>query len=174
MKGANNQSAPLFFEPCLKVPSRHYFVFGQEVDTSLVDEKDREACQAIYSRTRSCVARGIRYLLEARKHDPYGDDAKRILYETVMNTRASTHVELLSMQPNVVTEFSCGAGLKCSSCIDGYRIRGVSPSSYCCISRILFPIPCTLLAGTYVSPRCGKFRQSTAAARRRKSLHIRS
>lgn len=155
------------FEQHLKVPSRHYFVFGQEVDTSLVDEQDREACQAIYSRTRSCVAGGIRYLLEARKHDPYGDDAKRILYETVMNTRASTYLELLSMLSlsarNLVMR-----GLKSSSCIDGYDPGDLAEQSYFCSSRTLFvPIPCTRLAGTYVSPRCSEFRQSTAASRRR-------
>lgn len=86
---------PPLFTFISKVPARHYFVFGQEIDTSLVNEKDREACQEIYGRTRSFVAGGIRYLLEAREHDPYGDDAKRILYETVMKTRASTHRRLL-------------------------------------------------------------------------------
>lgn len=73
--------------PFLKVPARHYFVFGQEIATSTVDEKDREACQAVYDQTRSSVAGGIRYLLSARRHDPYRDGAKRILYETVMRTR---------------------------------------------------------------------------------------
>lgn len=99
----------------VQVPARHYFVFGQEVDTSLVDEKDRKACQEIYGRTRSFVAGGIRYLLEAREHDPYRDDAKRILYETVMKTRASA--------------VSCSAGLACSWCIDGKCPHVVSPSN---------------------------------------------
>lgn len=72
-----------------QVPARHYFVFGQEITTSSVNEKDREACQAVYAQARSSVAGGIRYLLSARRHDPYGDGAKRILYETVMRTRVS-------------------------------------------------------------------------------------
>lgn len=70
-----------------KAPARHYFVFGQEITTTNVNEKDREACQAVYEQAKSSVAGGIRYLLSARQHDPYGDGAKRILYETVMRTR---------------------------------------------------------------------------------------
>lgn len=75
--------------PRQQVPARHYFVFGQEIVTSSVNEKDREACQAVYEQTRSSVAGGIRYLLSARRHDPYGDGAKRMLYETVMRVRVS-------------------------------------------------------------------------------------
>lgn len=54
-----------------------------------MDEKDREACQAVYEQARSSVAGGIHYLLSARQHDPYGDGTKRILYETVMRTGVS-------------------------------------------------------------------------------------
>ncbi|CAN0273060.1 unnamed protein product, partial [Ectocarpus sp. 8 AP-2014] len=64
-----------------KVPARHYFVFGPAIDTSLVDEKDRGTCQAVYELTKSCVREGISLLLESRKQDPYRDGAKRWLYE---------------------------------------------------------------------------------------------
>lgn len=72
-----------------QVPARHYFLFGRPIDTSVVDERDREACQVVYDRARLSVEAGIDYLLKARQHDPYGDGAKRLLYETVMRTQAS-------------------------------------------------------------------------------------
>ncbi|CAN0525967.1 unnamed protein product, partial [Ectocarpus sp. 8 AP-2014] len=73
---------PPIARPKVKVPARHYFVFGPAIDTSLVDKKDRGTCQAAYELTKSCVREGISFLLESRKQDPYRDGAKRWLYES--------------------------------------------------------------------------------------------
>jgi pimeloyl-ACP methyl ester carboxylesterase len=62
-------------------PRRLYFKFGAPIETSPEMANDREACDALYTRTKSEVEEGLQWLLDNRGRDPYGDFLPRVLWE---------------------------------------------------------------------------------------------
>lgn len=138
-----------------------------------MDEHDRQECHSVYNRTRLSVAAGIRYLLDAREHDPYGDDAKRLLYETIMKTQARKLLPCCIAVLAVLKIYSVGNEHtpNCPTHIVTVRINDVVQAK-----RHLASASCTLLtflanisfvdhAGTYVPPGCGECQQLRAATR---------
>ena len=60
---------------------RFYFLLQQPIQTSPADLEDRDACHRIYAQTQQSVEDGLAFLLEQRKHDPYGNALPRLFYE---------------------------------------------------------------------------------------------
>jgi hypothetical protein len=73
-----------------KLPARNYFIFGKPVDLSELDPKDKDGCQDAYRQVQMEVRNGLDDLLEARKHDPYSDTPKRLVYERIFGKTAPT------------------------------------------------------------------------------------
>jgi hypothetical protein len=71
-------------------PKRMYFIFQKPIVTSPSDTKDRERCEELYRETKGSVEQGLRFLLERRNGDPYGDFAGRALYEAATGRQAPT------------------------------------------------------------------------------------
>jgi len=74
------------------VGDRIYVSFGQPVDLSDVDPKDRLACQAKYEEIRGAVEAEIDYLLQAREEDPYRSFVRRQVYERLANASPSPRI----------------------------------------------------------------------------------
>ncbi|KAI7839273.1 hypothetical protein COHA_006971 [Chlorella ohadii] len=68
-------------------PGRLYFVFQPPIHTSPEDLQDRQRCDEKYRATKASVEEGIAWLLQKRKHDPYGDFLPRQLYEAAYRGR---------------------------------------------------------------------------------------
>ena len=89
----NQKNSDESFIPPLVVPSipaRHYFVFGKPFDTSTIEPKDKEACAEMYGDVKAELRRGLDDVLEARKHDPYKDFAKRMAVERLSGKQTPT------------------------------------------------------------------------------------
>jgi len=64
---------------------RFYFSFGQPVDLTEVDPKNRTACGNVYNKVRTAVEDEITWLLEARTRDPYRNFVSRQAFERIAN-----------------------------------------------------------------------------------------
>ena len=70
-------------------PHRHYFLFGEPVDTTSIDAADREACAAAYAQIEAQVVQGIRRLKdEVRAADPYRELVPRTAWEALYDAQA--------------------------------------------------------------------------------------
>jgi len=64
---------------------RFYFSFGQPVDLTEVDPKDKTACGNVYNKLREAVKDETAWLLEARTRDPYRNFLSRQAFERIAN-----------------------------------------------------------------------------------------
>ena len=74
------------FSPPLVVPrppDRHYVLFGEPFDASLIDPRDREECDKAYVDVRSRVEKCIGDAMAWRDRDPYRRSLPRRAYEVI-------------------------------------------------------------------------------------------
>ncbi len=71
---------------------RYYYIFRRPITTDPSMTKDKEKCDALYSMVKSEVQEGLQYLIESRQDDPYGDFAKRLVYEATQRKQAPTFI----------------------------------------------------------------------------------
>jgi hypothetical protein len=83
------ESTPLPI-PAPGIPARHYFLFGQPLDTSQLSPTDTEGAAALYASVQSAVQGGIDYLLRARELDPCAALGPRLVKEAVSGEQAPT------------------------------------------------------------------------------------
>jgi hypothetical protein len=76
--------------PAPGIPARHYFLFGQPLDTSQLSPTDAEGATLLYSRVQNAVQGGIDYLLRARELDEYAALGPRLVKEAVSGEQAPT------------------------------------------------------------------------------------
>jgi hypothetical protein len=87
---------PPFLLPKL-LPARHYFVFGQAIETKDIDHSDKMQCETLYGQVKGELRKGLDDILKARTKDPYADTAGRLAYEQVTGKKApSFQVEELN------------------------------------------------------------------------------
>lgn len=82
-------------------PARHYYLFGRPINTAEINYRDREACQQVYKRIKEEMKSGFQRLHRARKHDPFRNTVRRMIYEQGFQKQAPTFPleELNSIQP---------------------------------------------------------------------------
>jgi len=64
---------------------RFYFSFGQPVDLTEINPKDKTACGNVYNTLKKAVEDEITWLLEARTRDPYRNFVSRQAFERIAN-----------------------------------------------------------------------------------------
>ena len=90
---SNGNSSELFAAPFALPklpPARHYFVFGTPMSTDHLNSNDKDGCDVFYKDVKKEMMRGFDDILAAREKDPFGDNVKRLSYETLSGKKAPT------------------------------------------------------------------------------------